>query len=413
MKLIADVPSSEGVRNGLKRARRLVEAKYTPVKPLPIVFFSEDNGVRTYHETVSNAYLPRTGFPYSSVRRVEKYIGYNVSFETFYTALSDPDSVIYTRPIKGTGQNVHAYYGIVCSCFASEVLDIKYRTPCLRWPELPGISEPGITDLKDLRLLDIVLNVKKHIAVITGIERDEDRNACYITVSESVLPFCRRTRFTTEEFTHYWLDNGYKIYRYAYVDGITYEPDPFVPLEEDGFTEKPYINDTLMPDFGNKANYRMSEQVTFHVFKPGFGSVCVRQPDGSTETIPVTDGRATFTPKQAGIHEASAVSKGGASVPVLFCVTDLKLSVDRPGAKGGEKIRVCFENAADEEVIAWQFNLCATDRGCGGGTFDGLGSSGEVTLVRPEREGDLELYFMAKNAYGVYTSDRIKLPYTG
>ena len=141
--MIADVPSSEGVRNGLKRARRLVEAKYTPVKPLPIVFFSEDNGVRTYHETVSNAYLPRTGFPYSSVRRVEKYIGYNVSFETFYTALSDPDSVIYTRPIKGTGQNVTRITGSSAAALRARCWTLSTGHPACAGRSFPAFRNPA------------------------------------------------------------------------------------------------------------------------------------------------------------------------------------------------------------------------------------------------------------------------------
>ena len=37
MKLTHDLPSSEGVRNGLKRAKRLVEARFTPIKRFPVV----------------------------------------------------------------------------------------------------------------------------------------------------------------------------------------------------------------------------------------------------------------------------------------------------------------------------------------------------------------------------------------
>ena len=138
MTLTHDLPASRGVENGLKRAKRLVTARFTPIRRFPIVIpTSYADGSSVMQEAYAGPWYPHTGMPYSSVRWVEKYIGYNVSFETFYTALSNPDSVVYTKPITGTGQNVHNHYGVVCSCFASEVLDFPYRVPCIRIPNVP------------------------------------------------------------------------------------------------------------------------------------------------------------------------------------------------------------------------------------------------------------------------------------
>ena len=411
MRVLHDVPSSEGVKNGLKRAKRLVEAAYTPVKQLPIIIYSVADGVRTYHETVSNAYLPLKGLPYSSVRRVEKYIGFNVSFETFYSALSNPNSVIYTKPIHADNQNVHCHYGIVCSCFVSEVLDLPYRTPCIRFPEIPGMQVIDTSAFENLQLLDIVLNVKQHIAIITDIERDETGKVQFITVSESVLPFCRAVRYTPEEFTHYWLDNGYKIYRYPDLDRITYESDPFMPIPVDGPVETPFINRTLMTDYGNKANYRLGEAVEISVFDPAFTAVSVLGPDGTSTTYPVEEGKATVLPAAPGFYEARAMNGETASAPVEFAVTDLTLTLDRDGYRPGDEIRVKYENSKDEVPVAWQFNVSATDRGCKGGLLpEGLPANGEITLRVPDREEELELYLITKNRYGFYASDQVRIP---
>ncbi len=410
MQLIHDIPHSTGVQNGLKRARRLTEAQFTPIRPFPIVTVSSDaNGKRTYHEDYAAAYFPRKGLPYSSVRRVEKYIGYNVSFETFLSALTNPDSVVYTRPITGTGDNVHNHYGIVCSCFASEVLDIPYRTPCVKWPEIPGVAEVPAEPLENLQLLDLLLVLQggKHIAVITDIERDEEGIVRYITVSESVLPFCRVTRFTPEEFRGYWFKNNYHVYRYNGVDRITYEPDPFLPIEEDGPIETPKINRILMTDYGNKANYRLGEKVLISVFDPAYTELAMERPDGTVAHYPVEDGKCVLCPALPGFYSVRAIRGTEESDPVLFCITDLRFVTDKPFYAPGEKMKVRFENSADDKLVAWQFNRCDNDRGCGGGFFADPVIGTGIELTAPAVDAEAVLYLMARNAYGVYTSERI------
>ena len=408
MTLTHDIPSSQGVLNGLKRAKRLVTAQFTPIQRFPVVtYYNHADGSRTYNEHYVSPWFPQKGIPYSSVRRVEKYIGINVSFETFYSALTNPDSVVYTRPITGTGQNVHNHYGIVCSCFVSEVLDFPYRTPCIRIPDLPGIEEVPALPLEGLRLLDIVLHVKKHVAIITDIERDEEGKVRFITVSESVLPLARATRFTPEEFKGYWLDNEFGIYRYAFVDRIPYTPDPFCPIEEDGPLPEAKINRVLMTDYGNKANYRLTEPVVISVFEEGYDTVSLQAPDGTRTEYPVRDGKCTILPGKPGFYKACAVRDGAESDPVEFCVTALLLATDKVTYARGEKMKVRYRNPAGDPVVAWQFNKVSNDRGSGGFYIADPKAEGELELTCPDIEGAAVLYLMAKNAYGVYTSDRI------
>ena len=128
MFLYHDRPASIGVENALRRAKQLAQLCYTPILPLPIVEkirgASGERRDSANVETHSPAWLPLQGVLYSSVRRTETYVGYNITPETFITALSNPNSVMYKKPIKGTGQNVHNHYGTVCSCFVSYCLNI-------------------------------------------------------------------------------------------------------------------------------------------------------------------------------------------------------------------------------------------------------------------------------------------------
>ena len=189
MILYHDVPSCQGVENVLRRAKQLADLRYTPVRALPTVvkvLSEKDDGEPNYAELRSPAHLPLTGVIYSSVRRTETYVGFNISPETFLTAVSDPYSVVYEKPIEGMNQNVHNHYGIVCSCFASYCMNLHYRTACRYWPSIPGVHPVDSSRLENLALADVVLHVKKHIALITDIERDAEGNVHYITVSESV-----------------------------------------------------------------------------------------------------------------------------------------------------------------------------------------------------------------------------------
>ena len=412
MILYHDVPSSKGVENGLKRARQFVEAIYTPIRLFPVCYKLQNidrNG--DIVESMSTEGLPLTGIVYSSVRRVEKYVGFNVSLETFYSALSNPNSALYHKRIEGTKQNVHALYGTVCSCFASYVLDLWYRTPCIRLPEVDGIEPVDIASFDELRLLDLVLVTKHHVAVITDLERDADGHVRYITVSESVLPQCRATRFSPEGFRAYWLDepeHDYKFYRYAYLDGLTYTPSPFVPLEGDPCAE-PEINRTLMPDYGNKANYRIGEEpVELSVFDPSFDTVAVIDPEMRKSRHPVVDGKVVLHPEKPGFYTAYCENGEKKSEEVAWCVTDFVFETDKDAYREGETIKIRCRSTADDPLVAWQFNVIEDDHGSEGGwLMTGTCGSGELTLTMPASDRLKELYLIAKNAYGCYTSKRV------
>ena len=416
MKLYHDNPASKGAENALKRAKQMVGAHYTPLRQLPIsVTLYDSKGGKQYVESMCTAGFPLTGMVYSSVRRVEKYLGFNVSLETFYSALSNPNSVLYNRMIEGTGQNVHCWYGIVCSCFVSYVLDFPYRTPCIRIPDIEGMEKLSWNSYDELQLLDVVLDVMHHVAIITDIERDADGHVRYITVSESVLPYCRATRFTPAEFKAYWLDDpthSYELYRYKNLDKITYTPSPFSPVEGDPCAEA-VINRTLMTDFGNKANYILGQDpVELSVFDPAFTTVAVTDPDGETKQYPVKDGKVVLKPEKPGFYSACCVSGDKKSPAVEWCMIDLTFTTDKTSYRAGEPVKIRFRNSAKDALRAWQFNQRVTDRGMEGGHFTGLGCEGEITVPAPKKTGPAELYLIARNDYGFYGSARLPLEVT-
>ena len=118
----SDRPTSEGMKNALLRAQQLAKLRWTPVKPLPAIVSTGIPDVSPYHIFLP-AYKPQVGANYAAVGFTnEKYVGTNVSIETFMTALANPNSVLYTKPQHGRSKLAAAYYGTVCSEFANGLL---------------------------------------------------------------------------------------------------------------------------------------------------------------------------------------------------------------------------------------------------------------------------------------------------
>lgn len=402
MLLYADVPSSQGVENVLKRAKQMTEIKWTPRKRFPHGMIIRDiDKKRVDIDMFIEAFRPQKGVNYSSVRDYEKFVGDNVLFETYISALSDPNSVMYTRSQHGRGRAMYNFYGTVCSSFAAYVYHLPVRFPCSKWPTIPGVTEVDTTKLENLQLCDAVLS-KTHIAVVTGIERDVDGIVHRITVSESVTPVCTVTQYTPEEFRGYWLEQGYSVYRYAGVHDVPYTPDPFSPVAGDPIMERPAINATLQPDYGNKANYMLGDTVTLDVLEAGWESVQITGPE--TAVLAVEDGKAAFAPAAAGYYTACCVSGGKQSEPVVFRVTDMEVVGDKKVYQAGDTLEVCFRAKDGDKTLAWLIQDPSHFWRKAGFLSAEEAAAGKVQIPVDLPAGDYYVCIMAEGSYGRYRS---------
>jgi len=416
MKLYHDIPKSTGVENALKRARQMLDITWIPVERFPSGFSSaEPAGTpRVRHDFNYAPWRPQQGMAYSSVRREEKYVGYNVSLETFMTALYNPKSVLYTRSYHGDPEipNILSYYGIVCSCFGSYVCGFPYRTSGGAIIKDPDVIEVDATRLEDLELCDLVIrnSSKKggdHVTVITDIQRDVDGNVRLITVSESVLPLCVTKEYDPELFRKYWLDTGYRVYRYAGVHNQTYEPSPYVHVEGDPILEKPPVNTALMSIFGDKANTRLDEAVEFTVFEEKWETVEVTLPDGAVRQLPIADGAAVYQPECAGFHTAVCRKGDEISQAVSFCVTDSTAAASAASVVSGGQLEFTFRNAAGDKPLLYIINRvqACTERKRGWFTEEEV-AAGKVAVTVDLVPGEYYLYTVCRNEYGFYASAR-------
>ena len=399
-RLIPDVPGSVGVQNALRRAKQLSQLRWTPVRPLPVGMKAEIPGEKRFYSIFLPAWRPQTGANYSAARFDEKYIGYNVSLETYMTALSNPESVLYTRSLHGKAPLSSAYYGTVCSEFVSYVLDMPFHIDCQQWPFLEGIEKVETEPLENLKLCDVLNEPTHHTTLITGISRDEDGKMAEITVTESTLPHVQSRTFTPREFTEYWLKDHYEVLRYGKIDKVTYTPSPWVRVEGDPETERPVPNPVLMPDYGNKANYLLGETVTLSAFDTRYQEVEVSLEGTPPERLAVADGKVTLHPARPGFYRAEAVREADRSEAVEFCVVDAFAATDKPRYKAGELIRVSCSSAAEDRFLGWVVKTPELAKVWGYPASE----DGRVPESTTLPQGEYRIIALYQNAYGVYSS---------
>ena len=412
MDFIHDKPRSQGVINACKRARQMVELRWTPVREIPCSYKIRTPEGKRQIDGMLAPWRPRCGIVYSGVRRHEKYVGFNVSFETFATAVANPNSVLYTRSLHGEGKNTSAYYGNVCSAFVSYALDWPYMVTCAEIPFVKGVSEVDTTDLDVLQLCDIVLNASSHVVIITDILRDENGKIHTITVSESTLPLCITTPFSAEAFRQFYLNRGgYKVYRYDGVDAVSYTPTPYVRQEGDPEVE-PEAFPVLMTNFGNKANCLKSvDAVELSIFEADWDMVEVTLPDGTISKYPVVDGKVNVDSGDVGFHSACCIKEGNKrSHSVQWCVVDVAVTTDKKVYKKNEPIHVTFSSAAAEDrAIACLVKNKGDYNRKRWWLSEEEASAGKLIIEQNERmrqSGELSVEIVFQNQYGKYTSRR-------
>lgn len=326
-------------------------------------------------------------------------MGINVSIETFMTALSNPDSVLYTRSLHGKHILSSAYYGTVCSEFVSYVFEMPFHIDCQQWPFLPGISEVDSKSLENLKLCDIILDRERHVAIITGINRDERGSVVDITVTESNPPRVISTVFTPTEFREYWLKNNYEVLRYSKTNGITYSPDPFVQLSDDPILPLPDVNSIIMSDYGNKANYLEGETVMLSVFDPTFTDVDVIYNGVKTRFV-VEGGKVSFTPDKVGYYKAVAVSGAKESKAVEFCVVNATVTTDKKNYNEGDEVVPSFFCEGEDELRGW---VVKTDKYAKYWGYP-IDDNGDIPRGAKLPNGKYLVIALYRNKFGVYSS---------
>lgn len=314
LKLTYDEPDTDYQSWAIARARQLTEFTFTPLRDIPTV--TSDGKAHDVFEA-GKAYK---GFPYSSTERNDKFICENVSFETFLSALSNPDSVLYTKDMYH-GNNASTYYGIVCNGLVRYCLGIKYRCNTQNWYKIPGmnkVAEKGEYTVDDLELCDVLHahgNGVNHVAMITGILRDESGKIVKVEVTDAIMPTCRRRLNSVEDFNA-WIEK-YSLCRYDNMDSVPeLDEDDDRILFESGIDK---MAPKIAVDYGDKSNYMIGDKTVISSFAVGENTVQIFRDGELIEEISV-NGYKKLTRKLEGGYYV--VKLAGTEHQTEFAVCD-------------------------------------------------------------------------------------------
>lgn len=247
---------SEGQLNAVKKARQITDILFIPKDTI---------------DAKNNIYFPNIaykGLIYSSVKELDTYVGPNISFHTFMTAVNNPRSVIYTEHIDKYpyhGVNCRAYYGTMCNGLVSYALGIDYISS--DFPISNVMTEVDYSSLENLEVAD-VLWIPGHVTLITDVQKNKQGVVQNIEICESNLGGARRYTKSREEFISMTGKKFEKVYRYTELyKNVSYIPaQEFVPVLDEA--QIPFVyNDDLCVNKGDKSCYLEGESITVNIFR--------------------------------------------------------------------------------------------------------------------------------------------------
>lgn len=390
-KIIAyDVPSCEQHEWVIKRAHQLSGFKFTPLKDIP--------SHNSSGHTVLKEGKEYEGILYSSTESNNKFITENVSFETFLSALANPDSVLYTKDLYGSS-NASSYYGMVCNTFVRYCLGITPRCNTKSWFAIPGmtaVKSAGEYKIDEIQLCDVLhfYSSGGHVAIITGILRDEDGKVMRIEVSECVKTNCKSRWFSAGEFEAY--RNKYTLCRYENIEDIPpFDEEQNDILYNSGIEKAAPM---IAVDYGNKSNYFYGETTVISSFREGENIVEIYLGDELIEEISVSGYTKLERALERGYY---TVKLRGTEYYTEFCV--VKPEITHTVDEGVITITV-DSGDPESEISHMEFrgNMVMAQT-----LTDEEKASGVIVREIPAGETYFKVSF--RNEYGIWTHKSIKI----
>lgn len=305
-----------------------------------------------------------TGVPYSSVKSVGRYIGFDIFLKTFLAAVENPLSVLYTEDLSGKVTNAAGYYGKVCSSFTSYALQcgIWYVSRLYGPPYRDGVRVVEPQSAQTVEVADVIFTPPKepsggsHVEIVTGITRNADGTVTDVLVEESWPPTTRTIERNTFDFDSYIVANGRQLYRITDLDAWRgdnrAESLRFPNYAEDAAT--PVINRVLLLDLGDWVPYHREQTVKIHVMDrdaQGVKALVIQRGDTVVEEIRVEDRDVIERSLPAcGDYTAHCLmADGSRSQACEFAICHLDFEIP-PEMALGESLEIDF--AADNLDVA-------------------------------------------------------------
>ncbi len=310
-----------------------------------------------------------TGVPYSSVRSVGRYIGFDISLRTFLAAVENPQSVLYTENLRGKVSNAAPYYGTVCSAYTS------YALQCGIWevsrrhgPEVSqGITLVDPQSAQAAQVGDVVytphltLTSGSHVELVTAVEKDHAGRVTSVRVEESRPPTTKTTDRNAASFDAHLASKDKQLFRITDLDAWrgSNQAESFLFPNHQADSVIPKINRTLLLDLGDWVPYQKGQAVKFHVMDRdalGVQSLVIQRGGEVVNKIPLDRPGVREQTLTTGDYTAHVVRPDASTSPASeFAVCDLDLRLPAESIRLDREWQVHFtsDNIRIIAVYLW------------------------------------------------------------
>lgn len=358
-----------------------------------------------------------TGVPYSSVKTVGRYIGYDIFLKTFLAAVENPESVLYTENLYGEVKNAECYYGKVCSSYTSYALQcgIWYVSRLHGPAHRDGVMLVEPQSGQSARAGDVIYTPPakpgggSHVELVTGITRGSDDIVTHVRVEESRPQTTSDTTRDVESFNAHIGSRDKQLYRItdldAWREGNRAESFLFPNYAED--STKSTINRVLLLDRGDWVAYHKGQAVKFNIMdrdKQGVKALVIKSGDTIIETID-RPGKGVIerTFSICGDYTAHCVMNDDSMSPACeFSICEIDFKTPDEGVAVGEswQIDISSENM---KVIILYFKS-STDSYEEHNVFVSEQQRKDGKVVIPadmvQSKGKMQVWLIGENRYG-------------
>lgn len=296
----------------------MANISWTTEAPMPKCFHTKDAMFEAGEE--------RKGIPYSAVHDFCGYVGKDISFFTFLSAVNNPQSSMYKvnyhlQPYDR--EKAGPFYGTVCTASANYALGIPMMMFCrfIRRGESLLYEDIG-NDIDAIQLYDVVCygGSAGHIIVICGIGRDKDGSVRQVKTFEGTGPVNRVKTLTREDFlakTVEKFDGHFFRYDHEKWGNAVFLP-PYIE-QKAGFDCK--FNADLSPEDGERLSYPEGKIIKIDVFSGKYKSLEVYREGTLYSSYPVSGpGIVELSGLPEGLYTAKLTKGKKSSRPIEFQV---------------------------------------------------------------------------------------------
>lgn len=330
------IPDDDPVLLGIiNRAIQIATISWIPKKQIPnnIDFYEENKAV--------------IGIPYSSVKEKDKFVGQEVSFLTFMTAVHNPRSVLYTENVSKppyVGNNCSCYYGTVCSMAVNYALGISLPIETDMYEQSALFDFVENQSIYGAKRFDILLS-KGHVVMILDIKKDREHNINNIIILESSSTGTEFKHYSIESFLKRWAEDKWTLLRYKNLNSQQ-DFSPLLPdIHEINYSTYKY-NNHICTSRGDYVTYREGESIVINVLSSEFQHVELYKDDILFSIKRINEMDIQYDDLPCGIYKARLTSKYANSDFVHFEILDAAVMIE------ASKVYITSKTSKPEYLVA-------------------------------------------------------------